>query len=181
MSCAESIFSVPLSRQKAAVITELDLITEMLWCVPADNPLFWLSFEIEHLFIRGSLRNCVCAWWLNFLLLQDGYIDFMEYVAALSLVMRGKMEHKLRWYFKLYDVDGNGCIDRHELLNIIKVELVMLSFCFPEPFQVLKLTLFVHHRPFEQSTGMKIRKWLQRNSQTTSLTGLMWTEMVSSR
>lgn len=54
--------------------------------------------------------------------LQDGYIDFMEYVAALSLVMRGKMEHKLRWYFKLYDVDGNGCIDRHELLNIIKVE-----------------------------------------------------------
>lgn len=56
------------------------------------------------------------------LFLQDGYIDFMEYVAALSLVMRGKMEHKLRWYFKLYDVDGNGCIDRHELLNIIKAQ-----------------------------------------------------------
>lgn len=56
---------------------------------------------------------------------QDGYIDFMEYVAALSLVMRGKMEHKLRWYFKLYDVDGNGCIDRHELLNIIKVPPIL--------------------------------------------------------
>ncbi|XP_048875683.1 guanylyl cyclase-activating protein 1 isoform X1 [Brienomyrus brachyistius] len=51
---------------------------------------------------------------------KDGTIDFMEYVAALSLVMRGKMEHKLRWYFRLYDVDGNGCIDRHELLNIVK-------------------------------------------------------------
>uniref|UniRef100_A0A8C4RJX1 Guanylate cyclase activator 1Aa n=1 Tax=Erpetoichthys calabaricus TaxID=27687 RepID=A0A8C4RJX1_ERPCA len=51
---------------------------------------------------------------------KDGYIDFMEYIAALSLVLRGKMEQKLRWYFKLYDVDGNGCIDRHELLNIIK-------------------------------------------------------------
>ncbi|KAL8222657.1 UNVERIFIED_CONTAM: Guanylyl cyclase-activating protein 1 [Gekko kuhli] len=44
----------------------------------------------------------------------------MEYVAALSLVLRGKMEQKLRWYFKLYDQDGNGCIDRQELLNIIK-------------------------------------------------------------
>lgn len=59
--------------------------------------------------------------------LQDGYIDFMEYVAALSLVMRGKMEHKLRWYFKLYDVDGNGCIDRHELLNIIKVRAAVTA------------------------------------------------------
>lgn len=54
-------------------------------------------------------------------LVQDGYIDFMEYVAALSLVLKGKVEHKLRWYFKLYDVDGNGCIDRDELLTIIRV------------------------------------------------------------
>lgn len=52
---------------------------------------------------------------------KDGYIDFMEYVAALSLVLKGKVDQKLRWYFKLYDVDGNGCIDRAELLNIIKV------------------------------------------------------------
>ncbi|XP_030072463.1 guanylyl cyclase-activating protein 1 [Microcaecilia unicolor] len=51
---------------------------------------------------------------------KDGSIDFMEYVAALSLVLRGKIEQKLRWYFKLYDVDGNGCIERHELLNILK-------------------------------------------------------------
>ncbi|XP_027458795.1 guanylyl cyclase-activating protein 1 isoform X1 [Zalophus californianus] len=53
-------------------------------------------------------------------LAQDGHIDFMEYVAALSLVLKGKVEQKLRWYFKLYDVDGNGCIDRDELLTIIR-------------------------------------------------------------
>lgn len=53
--------------------------------------------------------------------LQDGFIDFMEYVAALSLVLKGGVEQKLRWYFKLYDVDGSGCIDRDELLQIIKV------------------------------------------------------------
>ncbi|XP_006860520.1 PREDICTED: guanylyl cyclase-activating protein 1 [Chrysochloris asiatica] len=51
---------------------------------------------------------------------KDGYIDFMEYVAALSLVLKGKVEQKLRWYFKLYDADGNGCIDRDELLTIIR-------------------------------------------------------------
>ncbi|XP_068172026.1 guanylyl cyclase-activating protein 1 [Antennarius striatus] len=51
---------------------------------------------------------------------DDGFIDFMEYVAALSLVLRGGVQQKLRWYFKLYDVDGSGCIDREELLQIIK-------------------------------------------------------------
>lgn len=53
----------------------------------------------------------------------------MEYVAALSLVLKGKVDQKLRWYFKLYDVDGNGCIDRGELLNIIKVSGLCFS-CF---------------------------------------------------
>ncbi|XP_026530974.1 guanylyl cyclase-activating protein 2 [Notechis scutatus] len=50
----------------------------------------------------------------------DNTIDFLEYVAALNLVLRGKLEHKLRWTFKIYDKDGNGCIDRPELLEIIE-------------------------------------------------------------
>lgn len=54
---------------------------------------------------------------------QDGYIDFMEYVAALSLVLKANVQQKLRWYFKLYDIDGSGCIDRDELLHIIKVSM----------------------------------------------------------
>lgn len=45
----------------------------------------------------------------------------MEYVAALSLVLKAGVQQKLRWYFKLYDIDGSGCIDRDELLLIIKV------------------------------------------------------------
>ncbi|TWW62125.1 guanylyl cyclase-activating protein 1-like [Takifugu flavidus] len=51
---------------------------------------------------------------------DDGFIDFMEYVAALSLVLKAGVQQKLRWYFKLYDIDGSGCIDRDELLLIIK-------------------------------------------------------------
>lgn len=59
---------------------------------------------------------------------QDNTIDFLEYVAALNLVLRGKLEHKLKWTFKMYDKDGSGCIDKQELLEI--VEVICRPYCF---------------------------------------------------
>ncbi|XP_044126786.1 guanylyl cyclase-activating protein 2-like [Bufo gargarizans] len=50
----------------------------------------------------------------------DNTIDFLEYVAALNLALRGKLEHKLKWSFKIYDKDGNGCVDKQELKEIIQ-------------------------------------------------------------
>ncbi|XP_036441087.1 guanylyl cyclase-activating protein 2-like [Colossoma macropomum] len=52
---------------------------------------------------------------------QDNAIDFMEYVAALHLVLRGKLEDRLKWSFKVYDKDGNGRLDRQEVKHIIKI------------------------------------------------------------
>lgn len=55
------------------------------------------------------------------LCLQDGYIDFVEYIAAISLMLKGEINQKLKWYFKLFDQDGNGKIDREELETIFSV------------------------------------------------------------
>ncbi|KAM9861338.1 guanylyl cyclase-activating protein 2-like [Aulostomus maculatus] len=52
---------------------------------------------------------------------KDGKIDFMEYVAAVHLVLRGKLEDKLKWSFKVYDRDGNGCLDRNEVRHIVRI------------------------------------------------------------
>ncbi|KAG7237525.1 hypothetical protein INR49_032274 [Caranx melampygus] len=48
----------------------------------------------------------------------DGYIDFVEYIAAISLLLKGEINQKLKWYFKLFDQDGNGKIDKEELETI---------------------------------------------------------------
>lgn len=49
-------------------------------------------------------------------------MDFLEYVAAVNLVLRGKLEDKLRWTFKVFDSDDNGRLDRNELQRIVKVK-----------------------------------------------------------
>lgn len=45
----------------------------------------------------------------------------MEYIAAISLLLKGEINQKLKWYFKLFDQDGNGKIDREELETIFSV------------------------------------------------------------
>ena len=44
-----------------------------------------------------------------------------------SLVRRlakGNPEKKLKWAFKMYDIDSNGSIDRQEMLKIIEVGII---------------------------------------------------------
>lgn len=54
-------------------------------------------------------------------------------MAALNLVLRGTLEHKLRWTFKIYDRDRNGCIDRLELLDIVEVSVLSVSYLSSTP------------------------------------------------
>ncbi|GCC43658.1 hypothetical protein chiPu_0027787, partial [Chiloscyllium punctatum] len=51
---------------------------------------------------------------------------------ALNLVLRGNLEHKLKWTFKVYDKDGNGCIDKTELLEIVESIYRLKKACHQE-------------------------------------------------
>ncbi|XP_048837976.1 guanylyl cyclase-activating protein 3 isoform X2 [Brienomyrus brachyistius] len=75
----------------------------------------------------------------SFPVVQDGYIDFVEYIAAVSLLLKGEINQKLKWYFKLFDQDGNGKIDKDELETIFKaIQDITRSYDFP-PEEIVNL------------------------------------------
>lgn len=42
-----------------------------------------------------------------------------DLLVTLSTLLRGSVYERLRWTFKLYDINGDGCIGRNELAKLI--------------------------------------------------------------
>lgn len=42
-----------------------------------------------------------------------------DFVTGLSILSRGSIDEKLRWTFSLYDINGDGCITRDEMTDIV--------------------------------------------------------------
>ncbi|KAK0090320.1 hypothetical protein PV325_001551 [Microctonus aethiopoides] len=49
----------------------------------------------------------------------SGAISFRDLLVTLSTLLRGSIYEKLRWTFKLYDINGDGCITRGELGEVV--------------------------------------------------------------
>ncbi|KAF9804633.1 hypothetical protein SFRURICE_014541 [Spodoptera frugiperda] len=50
---------------------------------------------------------------------RSGLLSFEEFVTGLSILSRGTLEEKLRWTFSLYDINGDGCITKDEMTEIV--------------------------------------------------------------
>merc|ERR1719370_2151814 len=50
---------------------------------------------------------------------NSGTISFRELLLALCICAKGSHEQKLAWTFRLYDIDGDGCIDFEEVKRVV--------------------------------------------------------------
>ncbi|KAI7849893.1 hypothetical protein BDC45DRAFT_519366 [Circinella umbellata] len=58
---------------------------------------------------------------------KNGIIDFKEFICALSITSRGRVDEKLLWTFQLYDIDNDGRINREEMLRIVEAIYKMIG------------------------------------------------------
>lgn len=65
--------------------------------------------------------------WVN-----DVGLDLQEFMLAIDVTSSGTPEEKLKWAFRIYDVDGNGVIDIQEMEKIVQVSV--FSFSTPSSF-----------------------------------------------
>jgi len=87
----------------------------------AQNPSGMLSketFVADNMRHFGLSREC----WEYFYTALDkdgnGSVDFKEWLIGMYIHQNGTVEEKLELAFKVYDIDGNGFIEPHELRKL---------------------------------------------------------------
>ena len=70
-------------------------------------------------FPRGNAENFCNHVFRTFDTDKNGEINFVEFLLAIKVTLSGTPLEKLKYAFKLYDVDGNGLIDQGEMNRIV--------------------------------------------------------------
>ena len=57
---------------------------------------------------------------------KNGFIEFDEFIYAISVALRGNFEDKVNLAFEIYDANHNGVIEKKEAREIIIVTIIFI-------------------------------------------------------
>lgn len=86
-----------------------------------------LEMMFKRFFPFGSPKKFVIRLFNTINISQSDFIDFHELLIAFSILMKGSNFEKLRWIFRFYDEDSDGVISKHEMVDIAKSMIDMVS------------------------------------------------------
>ena len=84
---------------------------------------------------------------------NNGYISFTEFLLVLGITTARTPEDKLKWAFRMYDINGDGVVNRCEMILIFKSMFKMLDRCSIE-----------YHKNYDKSHARKIFTQLDVNN-----------------
>ncbi|GFX92845.1 kv channel-interacting protein 2 [Trichonephila clavipes] len=90
--------------------------------------------------------------WKKFYAIIVNTLTGKEFVLGLSTISRGSPTEKLQWTFNLYDINGDGCITREEMREIIN-SIYNLLGRFTEPCVSAEATRDHADRVFDVTEG----------------------------
>ena len=51
---------------------------------------------------------------------KNGFVDFKEFLLTINVTSTGTADEKLKWAFKMYDIDDDGVIVEDEMVKIVR-------------------------------------------------------------
>jgi Ca2+-binding EF-hand superfamily protein len=79
--------------------------------------------EFLHGFFQEKTENFADHYFRNINKDKNGKINFREFLLYLSVEGSTSTYDRIKWFFGLFDIDGNGSIDREEMVEMFKVSI----------------------------------------------------------
>lgn len=127
-----------------------------------DIPYIHKSLFIEYfnqLHPNGDVKRLTESFFRTYDLNNDGIINFMEFMHAISVIQRGDLTEKLSFIFSLLDLNQEGYIDRLKLVNMMEALYDIKGINYKNSYNVLltKVDNFIKRLDDHNERGRIIR------------------------